>query len=104
MNQYEKQGIKAKYSELYHVLGIVDSVASAFNKVWNQKYEEAITDFSMIDILPLKKSDQANVKAKLFESPYLTSETRSLLLDCVIAIARLIKHIHYKISNETNRF
>ena len=29
---------------------------------------------------------------------------RSLLFDCLMTVARLIRHIHYKIANETSRF
>ena len=54
--------------------------------------------------MPVKASDQANQKAKLFESQYLTKDLRVLFIGIVMTIGRLVRHIHYKISNETARF
>jgi hypothetical protein len=65
-NNYEKDGTKKAYPALYHVLSILDIIALGYNRVWEQKYEEAITEFTMIDILPMKKSDQPLMKSKLF--------------------------------------
>ena len=55
LNHYEKQGYKKKYHEHYHILQILDAIASAFNKIWDQKYEEALIDLSTLDLLPMKK-------------------------------------------------
>ena len=55
LNQYEKQGLSKKHPQLYDLLKILDTIASAYNKVWDQKYEEAMTLFSMLDLLPMKK-------------------------------------------------
>ena len=50
--------MRAKYPELYKILELLDKIASGYNKVWDQKYEEALNDFGMIDLLPMKSSDQ----------------------------------------------
>jgi hypothetical protein len=65
-NNYEKEGTNKQYPSLYCLITILDNIALGYNKVWDQKYEEAITEFSMIDLLPMKKQDQPLVKTKLF--------------------------------------
>jgi hypothetical protein len=57
-----------------------------------------------VDLLPLKTADQPNQKAKLFESTLLSKELRQLLITVVMAISKLVRHMHYKVSNETARF
>jgi hypothetical protein len=73
LNAYVKQGLKAKYQEWFTVIDLLDHMAKGFNHIWDQKYEEAILEFSMIDFLPFKKSDNPQVKSKLLLSPYLQS-------------------------------
>ena len=65
-----------------------------------------MTEFSSLDILPMKSADFAGNKVKIYEQPDFDKigDLRSLVFDCISAIARLSRHIHYKISNETNRF
>lgn len=104
LNQYEKNGLKRVHPELYSLLQTLDMMAGAYNKIWLQRYEEAMADFSTVDLLPMKKQDLPSQKAKLYESQWVPSDLRALLLDCVITQGRLVLHIHYKVSNETNRF
>ena len=83
----------------------MDSFAIAYNHIWEQKYDESINELiANIDLLPLKSSDQANQKAKLFESAFLTRELRQLLISVIMAIGKLVRHMHYKVANETARF
>lgn len=63
LNTYTKEGLKITYASLYDVLGVLDLAAVAFNKVWDQRYEEAIISFSAIEALPLKKDSNALAKA-----------------------------------------
>jgi hypothetical protein len=56
----------------------------------------------MIDVLPMKKSDQPLMKSKLFTQ--LDPNLRDLILTVLLSISRLVRHVHYKISNETARF
>jgi hypothetical protein len=81
---------------------MLDRVASGYNRIWEQRYEDAAVEFSMIDILPMKKSDQPLMKSKLFTQ--LDPNLRELILTVLLSTARLIRHVHYKISNETARF
>ena len=105
LNTYEKQGYKKLYPDQYHLLTLLDTIANSFNKIWEQRYEDAMSDLTgNIDMLPMKASDLPNQKAKLFESQYLTKELRLLFISVIMTIGRLIRHIHYKISNETARF
>ena len=101
-NNYEKDGTKKAYPELYHLLEMLDRAASGYNRIWEQRYEDAVVEFSMIDVLPMKKSDQPLMKSKLFTQ--LDPNLRELILTVLLSIARLIRHVHYKISNETARF
>lgn len=55
LNQYEKNGLKRVHPELYSLLQTLDTMAGAYNKVWLQRYEEAMADFSTVDLLPMKK-------------------------------------------------
>ena len=105
MNNYEKQGYKNLYKEQYHLLQLLDSFAIAYNRIWEQKYDESINELiANIDLLPMKSSDQPNQKAKLFESASISKEMRQLLINVVMAIGKLVRHMHYKVSNETARF
>jgi hypothetical protein len=55
MNEYEKQGMKQRYPDLYMNLLTLDVIGKAVNKIWNQKYEEALAELATIDAIPLKK-------------------------------------------------
>lgn len=55
LNDYEKNGLKKRFSELFTLLQVLDTIAAAYNKVWDQKYEDAMTEFSLLDLLPMKK-------------------------------------------------
>jgi len=81
---------------------MLDRVANGYNRIWDQRYEDAVVEFSMIDVLPMKKSDQPLMKSKLFTQ--LDPTLRDLLLTVLLSLARLIRHVHYKIYNETSRF
>lgn len=106
LNQYEKAGLKKTYPQLYSIMQVLDTIGNAFNKVWDQRYEEAITEFSMLDLLPLKKDSNPTVKGKIFTSgdSIVTLPLQHLLLNSIMTLGKLIKHIHYKVSNETLRF
>jgi len=84
------------------MIEVLDKVATGYNRVWEQRYEDAIVEFSMIDVLPMKRGDQALGKSKQFLNlpPYM----RDLFMTVVLTTSRLIRHVHYKISNETARF
>jgi len=56
----------------------------------------------MIEVLPMKRSDQPMAKSKFFLQ--LPLSIRDLILTVVLSTSRLIRHVHYKISNETARF
>ena len=81
---------------------MLDKAATGYNHIWEQRYEEAVVGFSMIDVLPMNKSDQPLMKSKLFTQ--LDPNLRELILTVLLSTARLIRHVHYKISNETARF
>lgn len=57
MNEYEKQGLKAKYPGLYEQLNALDAIAAAVGKIWEEKYEEALTELETIEVLPIKKQE-----------------------------------------------
>ena len=65
-NSYEKDGAKKAYPELYRLLEILEKAANGYNRVWDQKYEDAMVEFSMIDVLPMKRSDLPKIKTQLF--------------------------------------
>ena len=94
--------MKKKYQKLYITLDFLEIISLGYNKIWENKYEEAIKEFSQLSFLPLRKIDDPSKKVVEFKR--LDDRVREFVLDVILTLAKLIMHVNYKISNDTNKF
>lgn len=57
------------------------------NEIIKGRYEEALRKFGQLDFIPMKKNDDVQARASLYNK--LESSLQSVLFDCIIAISKL---------------
>lgn len=70
------------------------------NEIIVGRYEDALTKFGQLDFLPMKKHDDVQQRASLFNK--LDSYLQSLIFDCIIAISKLTYILNYQIVKDPN--